>query len=157
MKINSDYIAPCGLYCGVCAVLYATRDNNAKFKERLVGVYRSKLPGCDNLSTEDIYCEGCLSQRPFVYCTDCPIKACAEAKGYTGCHECEDFPCQLIEDFPIPVGRKVILRAIPHWREAGTEKFIRDEEARYTCPQCGHKLFRGAKSCNKCKIEVDLD
>ncbi|HMA86582.1 MAG TPA: DUF3795 domain-containing protein [Desulfosalsimonadaceae bacterium] len=25
-------MAPCGLYCGACAVYIATRDNNEKFK-----------------------------------------------------------------------------------------------------------------------------
>jgi hypothetical protein len=57
----------------------------------------------------------------------------------------------------MPVGKKVILRAIPYWREHGTEKYVRDEEARYICSGCGHKLFRGAKRCNKCKVALDLD
>jgi len=34
MKINPDFLAPCGLYCGVCAVYYATRERNEKFKEK---------------------------------------------------------------------------------------------------------------------------
>lgn len=157
MEINPDFIAPCGLYCGVCAVLYATRDDNPKFKERLVGFYKGQLPGSENLSIEDIHCKGCLSEEPFGFCTICPIRDCTREKGYPGCHECADFPCQLIEDFPIPLGKKVILRSIPYWREVGTEKFIRDEEARYMCPECGHRLFRGAQRCNKCKLEVDLD
>jgi predicted RNA-binding Zn-ribbon protein involved in translation (DUF1610 family) len=49
------------------------------------------------------------------------------------------------------------LRAIPYWRQVGTEKWVRDEEARYNCPNCGHSLFRGAKRCNRCKTDVDLD
>jgi predicted RNA-binding Zn-ribbon protein involved in translation (DUF1610 family) len=57
----------------------------------------------------------------------------------------------------MPVGKKVILRAVPYWREHGTQKWIEDEEARYLCPGCGHKLFRGAKRCNKCGISVDPD
>ena len=57
----------------------------------------------------------------------------------------------------MPVGKKVIMRAIPYWRKWGTEKWVKDEEARYLCPDCGHMLFRGAKRCNKCKVEVDLD
>jgi predicted RNA-binding Zn-ribbon protein involved in translation (DUF1610 family) len=57
----------------------------------------------------------------------------------------------------MPVGKKVIMRTIPYWRKWGTEKWIQDEEARYICPGCGHKLFRGVKSCNKCKVEVDVD
>jgi len=157
MKINPDFLAPCGLYCGVCAVYYATRERNEKFKEKLVGVYKGKLPGAEDLSTDDIQCEGCLSDNPFGFCKSCSIRECAQSRGYSGCHECDDFPCQFIEDFPMPVGKKVILRAIPYWRKWGTEKWVLDEEDRYICPECGHKLFRGAKRCNKCKVAVDLD
>ena len=46
MEINPNFLAPCGLYCGVCAVYYATKDENEKFKERLVGVYKGKTPWC---------------------------------------------------------------------------------------------------------------
>ncbi len=157
MEINPNFLAPCGLYCGVCAVYYATIDNNLKFKERLVDVYKGELPGIENLKVEDIHCEGCLSDKPFFYCRECSIKDCTQSKGCSGCHECDDFPCRLIEDFPMPVGKKVILRAIPYWRKWGTEKWVVDEEARYTCPECGHKIFRGAKRCNVCKIAFDLD
>ena len=157
MKINPDYIAPCGLYCGVCGILYATHENNLKFKERLVDFYSDKLAESEKLSVEDIHCKGCLSDELFYFCRECAIKDCTTKKGYTGCHECADFPCTLIEEFPIPLGKKVILRAIPYWRQVGTEKWVIDEEARYICPECGHKLFRGAKRCNKCKIPVDLD
>jgi len=31
--------APCGMYCGVCAIYIAHRDDNLKFKERLTGLY----------------------------------------------------------------------------------------------------------------------
>ena len=55
------------------------------------------------------------------------------------------------------VGKKVILRAIPYWREVGTEKWIQDEEARYICPECGNKVFRGVVKCNHCKVKLDLD
>jgi hypothetical protein len=157
MKINPDYLAPCGLYCGVCAILYATKEDNQKFKERLVGVYKGKLPGYENLGTEDIHCRGCMSEEPFGYCRECGIRDCTRSKGYAGCHECSDFPCNLIETFPMPVGKRVILRAIPHWRAVGTERWVEDEEARYYCPACGNRLFRGAMRCNQCKAEVDLD
>jgi predicted RNA-binding Zn-ribbon protein involved in translation (DUF1610 family) len=55
------------------------------------------------------------------------------------------------------VGKKVILRSVPHRRKVGTEQWIRDEEARYFCPECGNKVFRGAVKCNQCKVELALD
>ena len=31
MTINPDFASPCGLYCGVCAIHMAHKDNNEKF------------------------------------------------------------------------------------------------------------------------------
>ena len=78
-------------------------------------------------------------------------------KNIDGCHQCDDFPCKFVNNFPIPVGKKVILRAIPYWRAHGTEQWIVSEEKRYTCPECGEKLFRGAQQCRHCKSAVDVD
>ena len=160
--MNPDFAAPCGLYCGVCAIYIAHRDGNVKFKERLVSLYKGEtgkgvLPGGEKLSVEDIKCSGCLSSELFMHCRNCEIRACTKSRGYEGCHQCDEFPCQHIEKFPMVVGKKVILRAIPHWREVGTEKWIEDEEARYTCPECGNKVFRGAARCNRCKAGLDPD
>ena len=62
-----------------------------------------------------------------------------------------------IDNFPMTIGKKVILRAIPYWREVGFEKWIGDEEARYVCPECGQKVFRGVVVCNRCKAKLDSD
>ncbi|MEW5723333.1 MAG: DUF3795 domain-containing protein [Thermodesulfobacteriota bacterium] len=163
MTINPDLIGPCGLYCGVCAIYIAHRDNNDKFKERLVRLYQGEVPGkgklprSESLTVESIKCRGCLSDELFMHCRQCEIRECTRKKGYTGCHQCAEFPCRYIEDFPMAVGKKVILRVIPYWREVGAEKWVQDEEARYICPECGQKLFRGVVRCNNCKVELDLD
>lgn len=163
MNINPDFISPCGLYCGVCAIYMAHRDNNQKFKERLVSLYQGNisgkgtLPNSETLSTDDIRCQGCLSEDRFMHCQQCEIRECTQKKGYVGCHQCDDFPCGHIENFSMAVGKKVILRAVPYRRKVGTEKWIQDEEARYYCPECGHKVFRGAGKCNQCKARLDLD
>ena len=59
--------------------------------------------------------------------------------------------------FELQVGRKVILRAVPFRRENGTEKWVQEEEKRYTCTRCGNQLFRGAKRCNQCREPADVD
>jgi hypothetical protein len=163
VKINPELVAPCGLYCGVCAIFIAHRDQNMKLKELLLRLYKGgtpekgKLPHSESLTIEDIKCRGCLSDERFMHCHQCEIRRCTREKGLVGCHQCVQFPCEHIENFPMAVGKKVILRAIPHWREVGTEKWIEDEEARYVCPSCGNKVFRGAMRCNRCKSELDLD
>ena len=149
MAVKKELLAPCGLYCGVCGILIAHRDDNLKFKERLTAVY--------GVGVDDIRCQGCLSDDLFKYCRICPIRSCTTEKGIEGCHQCADFPCNFLEGFPLPVGKKVILRAIPAWRELGTERWVEEEEKRYHCPHCGSALFRGAKRCRECKEPVDVD
>ncbi|MFH1090465.1 MAG: DUF3795 domain-containing protein [Pseudomonadota bacterium] len=147
--VDKRLLAPCGLYCGVCGVLIAHRDKNENFLARLAEFY-----GC---RPEDLHCEGCLSGVRAEFCRICHIRACTLEKGYEGCHQCQDWPCSYIEDFPLPVGKRVIMRTIPYWREAGTERFVDEEEKRYKCPNCGYILFRGAKRCRECQEPVDLD
>lgn len=149
MKERNELAAPCGLYCGVCAIYVADRDGNDRFKEKLAPVY--------GVSVDQVRCHGCLSDEPFVYCQVCPIKSCVVEKNYEGCHQCDDFPCGHIEEFPIPVAKKVILRSIPAWKELGTERWMQEEEKRYRCPHCDYALFRGAQRCRSCKEPVDLD
>ncbi len=150
MEIETELLAPCGLYCGVCAVRIAYRDDNQKFKEKLVSVYGVSSP-------DDIRCGGCLSEDRFFYCQACPIRDCCAKNNIEGCHQCDDWPCETIDAFPLPVGKKVIMRAIPAWRELGTEAWVEAEEQRYHCPECGYDLFRGAKRCRSCGNAVDVD
>jgi len=147
--MNSELLAPCGLYCGVCGVYVATRDDNQKLKGKLAKAYGVEL--------DQVACRGCLSGEIFVYCRTCGIRACVMEKGYDGCHECHEFPCKLIDDFPIPVGKRVILRSVPERKRLGTEKWVKEEEKRYICPHCGGRLFRGARRCANCKEAVEID
>jgi hypothetical protein len=153
VAINKDLLACCGLYCGVCAIYIAHKDNDVKFKTSLQKVYKPFIKGITDLA-----CTGCLSGgEVFPVCRKCAIKKCCSDKVIEGCYQCDDFPCKYINNFPLVVGKKVILRVIPMWRELGTEAFVEQEEKRYTCPECGNKLFRGAKRCNKCNADIDVD
>ncbi|MDY6823327.1 MAG: DUF3795 domain-containing protein [Thermodesulfobacteriota bacterium] len=155
---NPDLMAPCGLYCGSCAVYIATRDNNEKFKKVMANLYGSK--------PEDTECQGCMQPDPpnklYAVCQLCGIRDCVKAKGYYSCHQCDDWPCSLVEKFPLSTGHRVIKRAIPEWRrkvaemgdKKGSEEWARSECERYHCPDCGYPLFRGAQRCRSCKAEL---
>ncbi|MFN3535034.1 MAG: DUF3795 domain-containing protein [Desulfatiglandales bacterium] len=161
--IPKEMIGPCGLYCKVCAIYIADRDNNIRLKEKLVALYKGNspdkggLPESEALSVDDIHCKGCMSDDLFVYCKICDIRNCVVQKGLEGCHQCSDWPCLYIQNFPMSVGKKVIMRVVPYWREHGTEKCFEEEQIRYHCPSCGNEVFRGVMRCNKCKTPLDLD
>jgi hypothetical protein len=137
------------MYCGVCGIYMASRDNNQKLKDKLATAY--------SVTPEKIACKGCLSDEKFVYCQVSGIRACVREKNIDGCHQCKEIPCKLIDEFPVPVGKKVMLRSIPNRKKLGTEKWVKAEENRYRCPHCSAQLFRGARRCGSCKELVEMD
>jgi hypothetical protein len=155
---NWDLMAPCGLYCGACGVYIATRDDNAKFREVMGNLYGTK--------PEETACLGCMQSDPpkkmYGYCASCAIRDCVKSRGLYSCHQCGDWPCNRIEDFPFATGRNVMKRAIPEWRKQvaahgdaeGSVEWARSECERYHCPSCGSPLFRGAQKCRTCKTPV---
>lgn len=155
--MDDKLLAPCGLYCGVCAVYQATQSGDQRLKQRLLEFYQGQLPGGEAMALADIHCQGCLSSQTFAYCRHCPVRLCARDRGLEGCHQCGQFPCLFIESFPHPLGKRAILRAVPRWRELGTEQWVREELRRYQCPHCGRQLFRGARRCPQCRQAMDLD
>jgi Protein of unknown function (DUF3795) len=155
---NRKLMAPCGLYCGVCAVYIATRDENEKLKGVMGNIYGSK--------PEDTECLGCMQPDPpeklYGPCQSCEIRDCIKSKNIYSCSKCDDWPCELTENFPISTGNRVIKRTIPIWREKvaqngdeqGSVDWARSECERYHCPECGEPLFRGAQRCRSCKSDI---
>lgn len=160
---NKNLMAPCGLYCGVCGVYIATRDNNNKFKAIMGHLYGTEL--------EETECMGCMQPdgggKLFAFCRICSIRDCVKSKGFYACHQCHDWPCDPIENFGIPMARQIMKCEIPVWRskvermgaEKGSQAWALGLCERYHCDACGHPLFRGARRCRTCKHPVpeDLD
>ncbi len=148
--MDKQLASPCGLYCGACGIYMATNENDGKLREKFSKAYGSSI--------EDTKCLGCLSEDTdsiYIYCKVCPIKTCVKQKNIEGCFQCDDFPCENVNNFPVAEGKKVILRAIPLWKKIGTEKWLEEEAKRYKCPQCQTSFYRLAKYCRKCKSSVN--
>lgn len=155
---NKELMAPCGLYCGTCGVYIATRDGNDKFKQALGNIYGTQ--------PEETQCLGCMQPDPprnlYGYCKSCGIRTCIRKKGFYSCHQCDQWPCDMIQNFGIATGDRVMKRTIPIWRqkvaelgdEKGSLEWSRSECERYHCSFCGNPLFRGAQQCRVCKKNV---
>ena len=41
VEVKKELLAPCGLWCGLCSIFIAHKNNNIKFKEKLLPVYQA--------------------------------------------------------------------------------------------------------------------
>ena len=146
MKVNPELLAPCGLYCGVCSIYRADKQNNEKLKQKLAKAYWCK--------PEQIECDGCLSDNKYFYCEQCNIRACVHDKGLSGCHQCADWPCSHVENYPFPLANKFMKKSIPARKERSDEEWIEWEVNNWTCKSCGAMAFRGARRCPDCKVDL---
>jgi hypothetical protein len=147
--MDTKLLVPCSLYYRVFGVYMADRDDNLHLKEKLARAY--------DVTSEQISCKGCLSDDRFVYLLYLRYPVMSHRKKYTSCHECDTFPYQLIDDFLVPVGKKVILKSVPIRKSVGTKEWVKQEEIRYSWPNCSEPLFRGTRRCASCKTAVEID
>ena len=159
---NKDLMAPCGSWCGVCGIYIATRDRNEEFKEFMGKIYGTR--------PEETECGGCMQSDPpkklYSFTDTCKIRNCFKSKGQF-CHQCEEWPCSIIENWDFVNAIKNWKRSIPIWRtkieEYGNEKgnieWVKAESKRYHCSTCGKPLFRGAQHCRICNkfVADELD
>jgi len=143
MNVKNEYLSPCGMYCSVCSVQAAIKNNDQELKAKLTSVFGT--------SPENIVCEGCMSEKTFQFAMACPVRACTQKKNLIGCHQCDDFPCNNIKNFPIEAARNNILKSIPRWKELGTERWVAEQEKHFSCSKCGTLLHRYADKCSNCQ------
>jgi len=137
-SIQSTLIAPCGMNCGLC-----------------MGYLRD--PGEKN------YCPGCrgdIADLPRS-CGGCRIRNCAEisAGGKSFCFECAKFPCtrlrQLDKRYRTKYGMSMI-ENLESIRALGLEAFVRREQDRWKCPECGGVICVHKLSCIYCDRLRDM-
>jgi hypothetical protein len=123
--------AYCGLYCGACPNLLATKTG--------IG---------NNL------CLGCKSEQPTAYCATCGIKSCNQNKGYEFCYQCTEInSCELLKKFisdsqwPYQQG---VLKNMEMIHNEGKKKWLEDQEKRWHCTNCGTPQSWFTETCPQC-------
>ena len=128
-------IAPCGMNCGLC-----------------IGHLREKKP-----------CGGCFKKddenKP-KQCRSCIIVNCELlAKTESGfCYDCEKYPCarlkRLDKRYRTNYGMSMI-ENLAYIQTHGFNDFLKSEEIRWTCTECGFGLCVHRDICLNCKNKID--
>ncbi len=132
-----NFSAFCGLYCAACPMYIETQKGTPVEIEN-IGPVR---------------CNGCRSGIVPPWCNDCGIKNCARNKKIDFCSQCEDFPCEQMENFKndktYPYHTEVYdnLRII---KEEGEENWITQMKQRWFCSDCGEIKSWFEVECKKC-------
>jgi len=113
-------IAYCGLDCGQCPALEATRKDDNAERARVAEMWSKEFEV--DLKPADINCQGCTADvdadQLFSHCRVCEIRACSRDRGLINCAVCDDYGCEKLTKF---------LDMVPPARE-NLER-IRDEQA----------------------------
>lgn len=136
----------CGLACKACSIYIASKIGGAALKKR-----------ADNagMSTEEIRCMGCRSNKTSPYCTQCEIKKCIRNKELNWCSECTEYPCMRLQEFQVSLPHRLeVLSSLEFVKEHTLEEW--DEEMRrlFTCEQCGTYNTVYSGGCPVCNNQM---
>jgi hypothetical protein len=90
-------IACCGLNCASCEARIATITNDDELRKSTAEKWQ-KLYNSPAIAPESINCTGCrLPGVKLAHCSECQVRNCAIAKGYSTCSECNELTtCSIV-------------------------------------------------------------
>lgn len=137
-EMRDECIAPCGMNCRLC-MAYQREKNR---------------------------CKGCQSESDIKYktkgSTSCIIKNCPVIQGNKSgfCFECDKFPCQRLKQLDKRYRTKYLmsmLENLEYIKQSGMDAFLRNEEIRWTCLECGNIVCVHKLICLVCKTPLDAN
>ncbi len=130
-------IAPCGMNCAICSGYLASK-NDLKSK----GV---KTPYCIGCRPRDKQC-AFLRKR-------CDLILYGKVKY---CYECPDFPCRNLRHIDRRYRenyRMSMIENLDYIRDNGIGRFLKKEEEKWICPECGETICCHNGICFNCGLD----
>jgi hypothetical protein len=158
---NGEHLAAaCGTYCGACPAYLAKHGEDEQIKKELQkrsssGPAKATKGIPPSNWMDGLLCDGCLSGGKLAaHCQRCNIRLCALNKqDDSRCTDCEELPCYRITNL-INMGRylhrKEYLPNLEKMREMGVQEWVKKEEERWRCPQCGLPMSWYDAECAGC-------
>jgi hypothetical protein len=133
VSFNKLMIAPCGINCGTCKAYLRVRNR----------------------------CYGCREdfESKRKTCAECRIKNCdmlAKTSFYF-CYECEIFPCEKMKHIDKRYRiryRASLIQNLITIKEIGITDFLKLEEKKWTCPNCGATTSIHCEKCLACSYDL---
>jgi hypothetical protein len=131
-------IAPCGMNCGICSG-YLALKNDVKSR----GVRMT-------------YCTGCRPRNK--QCAFLKKRCETLLNGQVQyCYECESYPCERLRHIDkryfLSAFRMSMIENLEYIKEHGIEKFLKKEEKKWKCPECGGVICCHNGICFSCGLE----
>jgi len=133
-KFTPELLAPCGINCGVCKAYLAYSRGVLKKRGSVT------------------HCLGCLPRNK-----NCFIKrGCAKlSKNMVRfCFQCNTMPCSNLDRVDRRYREHYGISLVGNLREIeenGLEAFLKSQEAKYKCPECGDVISVHDRKCYLCR------
>ena len=131
-KFTEDLIAACGMNCRICLGYFGYTVTGKKRKMKCVGC-KPRDKSCAFLKK---YCKK-LSKKEIEYC-----------------YECSDFPCKHLEKIDKLYRERYnmsMIENLEYIRDNGLIDFLKQQEKKYKCPECGGVMCVHNGICYSCE------
>jgi hypothetical protein len=131
MEMKEELIAVCGMNCRVCVGYFGYTMSGEKRKHT--------CPGCR------------ISGKNCTFVKKRCLKTLKRKVKY--CFECGDFPCEILEKLDKNYREKYNMSTIDNLnfiKEKGIEEFLKSQEEKYRCDQCGGVICVHTNRCYEC-------
>ena len=131
-KFTEELIAACGMNCRICIGYFGYTMNGTKRKMKCIGC-RPRDKSCAFLKK---YCKK-LTKKEVEYC-----------------YECSDFPCSYLEKLDLGYQERYkmsMIENLKYIRDHGIENFLKKQEKKYRCPECGGVICVHNGICYSCE------
>jgi len=132
-KFTPELIAPCGMNCGICKW------------------YLAYSRGVPEKKGKVIHCPSCLPRNK-----NCFIKrGCKKLRRneIKFCFECEDMPCENLDRLDRRYRKRYSMSMVENLKELkekGLKDFLKIQEDKYGCPECGDVISVHDRKCYSC-------
>lgn len=136
-KYTEDLIAPCGMNCRICLGYFGYTSSGKKRKMKCIGC-KPRDKSCAFLKK---YCKK-LTKKEINYC-----------------YECTDFPCTHLEKIDEVYRERYnmsMIENLEHIRDNGIDKFLKKQEEKYKCSECGGVICVHNGKCYSCGKQIKI-